>query len=78
MLTCYGVSFDLKGILRAFMLVIADILAGRKTVGKIEGSLLFAGHKPTRRFLRRYSSYVEQFGGHSSAVTAHICQNCKY
>ena len=38
-----------------------DLLAGRKTVGKTEGSILFAGNKPTRQFLRRYTGYVEQF-----------------
>jgi len=30
-------------------------------VGKIEGTVLFAGHKTTKQFLRRFSSYVEQF-----------------
>lgn len=39
-----------------------DILAGRKTSGKTEGTILFAGNKPTRQFLRRYTGYVEQFG----------------
>lgn len=38
-----------------------DLLAGRKTVGKTEGDILFAGNKPTRPFLRRYTGYVEQF-----------------
>lgn len=40
----------------------ADILAGRKTVGEILGSVKFAGHKPSQQFLRRYTGYVEQFG----------------
>jgi ABC-type multidrug transport system ATPase subunit len=39
-----------------------DLLAGRKTVGKLQGDILFAGNKPTRPFLRRYTGYVEQFG----------------
>jgi len=39
-----------------------DLLAGRKTVGKMEGTVLFSGSKPTRNFLRRYTGYVEQFG----------------
>jgi ABC-type multidrug transport system ATPase subunit len=39
-----------------------DLLAGRKTVGKLDGDILFAGNKPTRSFLRRYTGYVEQFG----------------
>ena len=38
-----------------------DILAQRKTVGKVTGEVLIAGHKPTQTFLRRYSGYVEQF-----------------
>jgi hypothetical protein len=33
-----------------------------QTVGKTEGSIMFAGNKPTRQFLRRYTGYVEQFG----------------
>lgn len=37
-----------------------DILAGRKTVGSIEGSILFDQQKPTKPFLRRYTGYVEQ------------------
>jgi Fe-S cluster assembly ATPase SufC len=39
-----------------------DLLAGRKNTGKTEGTLLFAGQKPTQQFLRRYTGYVEQFG----------------
>ena len=31
-------------------------------MGKIEGTILFAGHKAGTRFLRRYTGYVEQFG----------------
>lgn len=38
-----------------------DILAQRKTVGKVTGEVLIAGQKPTQTFLRRYSGYVEQF-----------------
>lgn len=45
-----------------------DLLAGRKTVGKTEGDILFAGNKPTRPFLRRYTGYVEQFGERGSSV----------
>ena len=43
-----------------------DVLAGRKTAGKVEGRVLFAGLKPTSMFLRRYTGYVEQFGRGSS------------
>ena len=40
----------------------ADLLAGRKTVGKTVGNIRYAGHKPSKTFLRRYTGYVEQFG----------------
>ncbi|KAK9808054.1 hypothetical protein WJX73_010576 [Symbiochloris irregularis] len=38
-----------------------DVLAGRKTVGDIKGSVRFGGSKVSRPFLRRYTGYVEQF-----------------
>ena len=38
-----------------------DVLAGRKTVGDISGTLRFAGHPASRTFLRRYTGYVDQF-----------------
>ena len=31
-------------------------------MGQIHGDILFAGHKPSQAFLRRYTGYVEQFG----------------
>jgi ABC-type multidrug transport system ATPase subunit len=49
-----------------------DLLAGRKTVGKTEGSILFAGNKPTRPFPRRYTGYVEQFGENTPAGSAAV------
>jgi ATP-binding cassette, subfamily G (WHITE), member 2 len=39
-----------------------DVLAGRKTVGTVRGTILFAGQHATKTFLRRYTGYVEQFG----------------
>lgn len=38
-----------------------DVLAGRKTVGTLSGEILFAGVKPSRAFIRRFTGYVEQF-----------------
>ncbi|GFR47309.1 hypothetical protein Agub_g8996 [Astrephomene gubernaculifera] len=38
-----------------------DVLAGRKNAGLTEGTVAFAGQKPTPQFLRRYTGYVEQF-----------------
>ena len=35
-----------------------DVLAGRKTTGSIEGTILFGGVTPSRAFLRRYTGYV--------------------
>lgn len=40
-----------------------DLLAGRKTSGSRTGDILFAGQPPSQQFLRRYTGYVEQFGG---------------
>ena len=39
------------------------MLAGRKTVGAISGKVMFGGHHASKNFLRRYTAYVEQFGG---------------
>ena len=38
-----------------------DVLAGRKTVGKADGTVLFSGIPPSTAFLRRFTGYVEQF-----------------
>ncbi|GFH30999.1 ABC transporter domain-containing protein, partial [Haematococcus lacustris] len=38
-----------------------DVLAGRKSAGITEGSIVFGGQKASLQFLRRYTGYVEQF-----------------
>jgi len=38
-----------------------DLLAGRKTVGRKEGQVLFEGVEASMPFLRRFTGYVEQF-----------------
>ena len=48
-----------------------DVLAGRKTAGRTRGSILFAGVPPTTMFLRRYTGYVEQFGGSTRLLRCH-------
>lgn len=53
---------DIALIPRLIGVACADVLAGRKTVGTIKGTVVYAGHKPSRSFLRRYTGYVEQFG----------------
>lgn len=47
----------------AFALFVADIMAGRKTVGTIDDAFKVGGAKLMPMFLRRYIGYVEQFGG---------------
>ncbi len=37
-----------------------DIIAGRKSSGASGGEVTFAGRRPTRAFLRRFTAYVEQ------------------
>ena len=36
-----------------------DILSGRKTQGKVEGTLQFGGQKPTAAFLKRYTGQLQ-------------------
>ncbi|KAI3436016.1 hypothetical protein D9Q98_002073 [Chlorella vulgaris] len=48
-----------------------DLLAGRKTVGKTEGSIAFAGNKLTPAFIRRFTGYVEQFDTLLGSLTVH-------
>lgn len=52
-----------------------DVLAARKTVGTLTGTLLFGGHRATQSFLRRYIGYVEQFG-ESCARTCLVIAHC--
>ncbi|KAK9817026.1 hypothetical protein WJX72_008524 [[Myrmecia] bisecta] len=48
-----------------------DILAGRKTTGKIRGTVLYAGAQPTQTFLRRQTGYVEQNNALLDNLTVH-------
>jgi ABC-type multidrug transport system ATPase subunit len=45
-----------------------DVLAGRKSGGTIEGSLLFNG-KPRDQYFHRFAGYVEQFDSHLPTST---------
>lgn len=54
--------------LLCFQTTLLDVLAGRKTVGTISGEILYSGNVPSPQFLRRFTGYVEQFGGCSSSV----------
>ena len=46
-----------------------DVLAGRKTGGRVEGSVLFSSVKASSMFLRRYTGYVEQCGARADPKT---------
>ena len=37
-------------------------MAGRKSYGKVEGTLLYDQQQPSHNFLRKSVGYVEQFG----------------
>jgi ATP-binding cassette subfamily G (WHITE) protein 2 len=37
-----------------------DLLAGRKTVGRTSGDIMYGGVKASKQFLRRFTGYVEQ------------------
>lgn len=52
-----------------------DILAGRKTQGKIEGALQFGGEKPTPAFLKRYTGGIpkhQHVGDHAGLTCTQI------
>ncbi len=48
-----------------------DLLAGRKTAGELtpDSRILFGGRPPSKSFLRRHVSYVEQFDTLLPALT---------
>ena len=48
-----------------------DILAGRKTVGDIQGSILFAGQKAKSAFLKRHTGAVVFIAGFNSVSLLH-------
>mmetsp|Transcript_26529 Transcript_26529/g.61927 ORF Transcript_26529/g.61927 Transcript_26529/m.61927 type:complete len:626 (+) Transcript_26529:107-1984(+) len=46
-----------------------DIVTGRKTRGKITGTLLYDGKVATKEYLKNYTAYVEQFDNLLAVVT---------
>ncbi|KAJ0396680.1 hypothetical protein ATCC90586_009163 [Pythium insidiosum] len=71
-----GISgFALPGTMTALMgssgagkTTLMDVIAGRKTGGKIRGQILFNGHEATDLAIRRCTGYCEQMDIHSEAV----------
>ena len=47
-----------------------DVIAGRKTAGKIEGSITVNGQPQDKATYRRISAYVEQ-SSHTTHTTVH-------
>ena len=46
-----------------------DIVTGRKSKGKITGTLLYDGKQATPAFLKNYTAYVEQFDNLLAVLT---------
>ena len=42
-------------------------------MGAISGKVMFGGHHASKNFLRRYTGYVEQFGGRPRPKS---CKSC--
>ncbi|GLE00166.1 hypothetical protein PINS_up008893 [Pythium insidiosum] len=72
-----GISgFALPGTMTALMgssgagkTTLMDVIAGRKTGGKIRGQILLNGHEATDLAIRRCTGYCEQMDIHSEAST---------
>ena len=46
-------------------------------MGAISGKVMFGGHHASKNFLRRYTGYVEQFGGpHAPRAVHFYCFLC--
>jgi ABC-type multidrug transport system ATPase subunit/ABC-type multidrug transport system permease subunit len=69
-------GFALPGTITALMgssgagkTTLMDVIAGRKTGGKIRGQILLNGHPATKLAIRRATGYCEQMDIHSDAST---------
>ncbi|XP_058002043.1 pleiotropic drug resistance protein 1 [Hevea brasiliensis] len=66
-----GVLTALMGISGAGKTTLMDVLAGRKTDGYIEGSILISGYPKKQETFARMSGYCEQTDIHSPHVTVY-------
>jgi ABC-type multidrug transport system ATPase subunit/ABC-type multidrug transport system permease subunit len=64
-----GTMTALMGSSGAGKTTLMDVIAGRKTGGKIRGQILFNGHPASRLAVRRCTGYCEQMDIHSEATT---------
>ncbi|POM67096.1 ATP-binding cassette (ABC) Superfamily [Phytophthora palmivora] len=64
-----GTITALMGSSGAGKTTLMDVIAGRKTKGKIEGEILLNGHPATDLAIRRSTGYCEQMDIHSASST---------
>ncbi|RRT62241.1 hypothetical protein B296_00026689, partial [Ensete ventricosum] len=64
-----GVLTALMGVTGAGKTTLLDVLAGRKTVGHIEGSINISGYPKKQETFARVSGYCEQVDNHSLCLT---------
>ncbi|KAF1327228.1 Atp-binding protein, partial [Globisporangium splendens] len=60
---------SLMGSSGAGKTTLMDVVAGRKTGGKIKGDILLNGHRATKLAIRRCTGYCKQMDIHSEAAT---------
>jgi ABC-type multidrug transport system ATPase subunit len=66
-----GVLTALVGVSGAGKTTLMDVLAGRKTSGSIEGSIILSGYPKKQETFARISGYCEQTDIHSPNVTVY-------
>ncbi|XP_062165228.1 pleiotropic drug resistance protein 1-like isoform X1 [Alnus glutinosa] len=66
-----GVLTALMGVSGAGKTTLMDVLAGRKTGGYIEGSIMISGYPKQRETFARISGYCEQTDIHSPYITVY-------
>ncbi|KAF7127829.1 hypothetical protein RHSIM_Rhsim11G0102600 [Rhododendron simsii] len=64
-----GVLTALMGVTGAGKTTLLDVLAGRKTIGTIEGDIRIGGHPKVQDTFARISGYCEQTDVHSPQIT---------
>ena len=66
-----GVLTALMGVSGAGKTTLMDVLAGRKTSGYIEGSIMISGYPKQQETFARISGYCEQTDTHSPHITVY-------
>lgn len=66
-----GVLTALMGVSGAGKTTLMDVLAGRKTIGYIQGSITISGYPKKQETFARISGYCEQTDIHSPHVTVY-------